>query len=141
VAGLAAWQRSGAIADLADRVARGETGEATAAVRQLGAMPNPPLAILVEASASNERTIADAAQAAINRLLGKWQKQVDSNQHINSVASKVTELASALAAQRKEYPTGNQSLNIARSPLRMPRPRVNSTAGNIKPRLRRPTSL
>jgi hypothetical protein len=103
VVGLAAWQRSDVIADLADRVARGERAEATAAVRQLAAIPKPPLAILVGASASDERATAEAAQVAINRMLGQWQKQVDKKQRVGSVAAQVTELAAALAAQREAF--------------------------------------
>jgi hypothetical protein len=91
------------IADLADRVARGEKAEATAAVRQLAAIPKPPLAILVEASASDERATSEAAQVAINRMLGQWQKQIDKKQRVGSVSAQVTELAAALATQREAY--------------------------------------
>ncbi len=104
VVGLAAWQRSDVIADLADQVAHGEKVEATTAVRQLAAIPNPPLSILAEAAASDEHATADTAQVAINRMLGLWQRQVDKKQRVNSVAGQVTELAAALAAQRHAFP-------------------------------------
>ena len=107
VAGLAAWQRSDVIADLADQVAHGEKAESTAAVRQLAAIPNPPLSILVEAAASDEHATAEAAQVEINRMLGKWQKQVDKKQRVSSVAAQVTELAAALAAQRQAFPASD----------------------------------
>jgi hypothetical protein len=103
VVGLAAWQRSETIADLADRVARGEKSESASAVRQLAAIPKPPLAVLVEASASDERVTAETAQVAINRLLGQWQKQVDTNERTSSVAAQLTELTAALAAHRDAY--------------------------------------
>ncbi len=103
VAGLAAWQRADVIAELADQVARGEKSEATAAVRQLAAIPNPPLTVLVEAAASDERATAEAAQVAINRIMGKWQRQVNKQQRVSSVASGLTELAGALAEQRRAF--------------------------------------
>jgi hypothetical protein len=103
VAGLAAWQRADVIAELADQVARGEKSEATAAVRQLAAIPNPPLSVLVEAAAADERATAEAAQVAINRIMGQWQRQVDKQQRLSSVASGLTELAGALAEQRDAF--------------------------------------
>jgi hypothetical protein len=103
VAGLVAWQRAGVIADLSDQVAHGDKAEATAAVRQLAAIPKPPLSVLVDAATSDEHTTAEAAQVAINRLLSKWQQYVEKNERINSVASQLTELAAALADQRREF--------------------------------------
>jgi len=103
VAGLAAWQRADVIAELADQVARGEKSEATTAVRQLAAIPNPPLSVLVEAAAADERATAEAAQVAINRIIGQWQRQVDKQQRVSSVASGLTELAGALAEQRRAF--------------------------------------
>jgi hypothetical protein len=103
VAGLAAWQRADVIADLADQVARGDKSEATAAVRKLAAIPRPPISVLVDAATSDERATAEAAQVAINKMLSKWQKQVEKKQRISSVASQLTELAEALAAQRRAF--------------------------------------
>jgi hypothetical protein len=103
VAGLAAWQRADVIADLADQVARGDKAEATAAVRKLAAIPSPPISVLVGAATSDERATAEAAQVAINKMLSKWQKQVEKKQRISSVASQLTALAAALAAQRREF--------------------------------------
>lgn len=103
VAGLAAWQRADVIADLADQVAHGDKAEATAAVRQLAAIPRPPLSVLVEAATSDERATAEAAQVEINRMLGQWQRQVDRKQRIGSVSGQVTELAATLAAKRREF--------------------------------------
>lgn len=109
VAGLAAWQRADVIADLADQVAHGDKAEATAAVRQLAAIPRPPLSVLVEAATSDERATAEAAQVEINRMLGQWQKQVDRKQRIGSVSGQVTELAATLAAKRREFSSADFS--------------------------------
>ena len=103
VAGLAAWQRADVIADLADQVAHGDKAEATAAVRKLAAIPRPPISVLVDAATSDERATAEAAQVAINKMLSKWQKQVEKKQRISSVARQLTELAEALAAQRRAF--------------------------------------
>jgi hypothetical protein len=103
VAGLAAWQRANIVADLTDRVARGEKSEAAAAVRQLAALADPPLAVLVDAAASDKRAIAEAAQVAINRMFDKWQRQVDNQQHMNSVGRQLAELAGELASQRRAF--------------------------------------
>ena len=103
VAGLATWQRADVIADLADQVAHGDKAEATSAVRQLAAIPSPPLSVLVEAATSDEHATAEAAQVAINRMLSRWQREVDKKQRISSVASQLTELAAALAAQRRAF--------------------------------------
>jgi hypothetical protein len=102
-AGLAAWQRADVIADLADQVARGDKAEATAAVQKLAAIPRPPISVLVDAATSDERATAEAAQVAINKMLSKWQRQVEKKQRISSVASQLTELAAALAAQRRAF--------------------------------------
>ena len=106
---LAAWQRTDVIADLADRVAHGETAEATDAVHQLAAMPNPPLSILVAAATSDEHETAEAAQVAINRLLRRWQRQIEAKQRVSAVASQLARLAASAGrrAQRvsaADYP-------------------------------------
>jgi len=77
VAGLAAWQRSDVINELIDQIAHGEKADAAAAVRQLAAISNPPLEVLVDAASSDERATAEAAQVALNRLLSQWKQQLD----------------------------------------------------------------
>jgi hypothetical protein len=103
VAALAAWQRSEAIADLTARIENGEPQDATAAVRQLGAITKPPLAILVAASATDERATAEAAQVEVDRLLIKWQTHLEKKRRRHSIGARLSELATELAAHRHEY--------------------------------------
>lgn len=103
VARLAAWQRSDLIADLADRIAHGEPREAIDAVRKLAAMPNPPIATLVVAAAADEHETAEAAQVSISRLLRRWQRDIESKQHLSAVASHLSELAQSLAENQNEF--------------------------------------
>ena len=103
VAGLVAWQRSRVVEELAERVAHGEKSEAVTAVRHLAILPRPPLSVLVDAATADERATAEAAQVAINRLLGKWQQEIDEQRRINAVASQLTELAAALAEERRAF--------------------------------------
>ena len=72
-------------------------------MRKLAAIPRPPISVLVDAATSDERATAEAAQVAINKMLSKWQKQVEKKQRISSVARQLTELAEALAAQRRAF--------------------------------------
>ncbi len=103
VAGLAAWQRSDVIAELVDQIAHGEKAEAAAAVRQLAAISNPPLEVLVDAASSDERATAEAAQVALNRLLSQWKQQLDDHQRTGRIAAQLTELAKYLATQRRAF--------------------------------------
>jgi hypothetical protein len=104
VAGLASWRRADLIATLSDEIARGEKAKASAAVSQLAAISNPPLSVLVEAAACDEGATVEAAQVAINKLLDDWQQQVDHDQRLGRVADQVSQLAAALAEQRRSFP-------------------------------------
>lgn len=103
VAALAAWQRSDIIAELVDQIAHGEKSEATAAVRQLAALSNPPLDVLVDAASSDERATAEVAQVAINRLLSQWKLQVENRQRTGRVTAELNDLATQLATQRRAF--------------------------------------
>jgi hypothetical protein len=103
VARLAAWQQSDLIADLSDRVARGETSEAKEALRALAAIPSPPIAVLVDAAATDERETAEAAQVAIDRLLRRVQRDVEKKRRIGAAASQLTELSQSLAEKRSNF--------------------------------------
>lgn len=107
VAGLAAWQRADVVADLADRIAHGDSAEATSAVRQLAAMPSAPLTILVDAATSDEHATAEAVQVAINRMLGRWQRDLEKKRRVSAIAAELTKLAAELAEQRREFPTAD----------------------------------
>lgn len=103
VAKLAAWQRSDLIADLADCIAHGETREAVDAVSKLSAMPTPPIRVLVSAAASDEHETAEAAQVAIDKLLRRWQREIEAKQRTSTIANQLSELALLLADKRKEF--------------------------------------
>jgi hypothetical protein len=109
VAGLATWRRADLIATLSDQIAHGEKSKAPAAVSQLGAISNPPVSILVEAAACDDGPTVEAAQVAINKLLDDWQHQVDNDQRLGRVADQVSQLAAALAEQRRTFPTARYS--------------------------------
>jgi hypothetical protein len=107
VVGLAAWYRSTTIAELTEQLASGDKTQAAAAVRQLAAITHPPLSVLVEAAASDERGTAEAAQIAINQLLVDWQHQLDKQERLNSVPTQVTQLANALSMRRRSFSTAD----------------------------------
>ncbi|MCC7476414.1 MAG: hypothetical protein IT425_13550 [Pirellulales bacterium] len=101
--GLMAWHRTEIVAELADRIARGDKTEATEALRQLATMQEPPLAIVVAAAASDEHAVAESAQAAIDRILSRWQRRVDSHKPSARLATDLGELASLLASRREKF--------------------------------------
>lgn len=103
VAKLAAWQRSDLIADLADCISHGETRDAIEAVHELAAIPNPPIPVLVTAAASDEHETAGAAQVAIDRLLRRWQRDVETKQRFGTIASQLSELAQSLSETQREF--------------------------------------
>jgi hypothetical protein len=109
VARLVAMQRADIIADLTDRVAHRDTPEASAAVRQLAAMPRPPVAVLVAASTAVDRVVAEEAQQAISKLLRRWQRQVEAERSVGAVARQLHTLAEALAAQRDSFSAADHS--------------------------------
>ena len=93
---LAAWQRAAIIADLADRVAHRDGAEASAALRQLAAMPRPPVEVLVVAATSSDRAVASEAQYLIGDLLRRWQRRIELNRRVGAVSRQLTQLADAL---------------------------------------------
>jgi hypothetical protein len=103
VAKLAAWQRSDLIADLADCISHGETRDAIEAVHKLATIPNPPIPVIVTAAASDEHETAGAAQVAIDRLLRRWQRDVESKKRYGTIASQLSELAKSLADTQAEF--------------------------------------
>jgi hypothetical protein len=103
VARLAAWQRSDLIADLADRISHGETRDAIEAVHKLATIPNPPIPVMVTAAASDEHETAGAAQVAIDRLLRRWQRDVESKKRYGTIASQLSELAKSLADTQADF--------------------------------------
>jgi hypothetical protein len=103
VAKLAAWQRSDLIADLADCISHGETRDAMEAVHKLATIPNPPIPVLVTAAASDEHETAGAAQVAIDRLLRRWQRDVELRKQYGTIASQLSELAKSLAESQTEF--------------------------------------
>ncbi len=104
VIGLAARQRADLIATLSEQLSRQNHADARSAVRQLAALSNPPLQILVEAAACDDHDTAESAQVAITRLLDEWQRHVDHDERISYVAEQATELAAALANERRTMP-------------------------------------
>lgn len=118
VAQLVAWQRADMIAELADRVAHRDTAEATVAVRQLAAMPRPPLEVLVAAAASADHDVAQEAQLSINDLLRRWQRQIKAERNVHAVARQLAALAALLAEKQNTFLTADH-------------PWLRSTAGKI----------
>jgi hypothetical protein len=103
VAKMAALQRADIIARLTDQIDQGSTPEATAAVRQLGTMPYPPIGSLVAAAANNDHEIADEAQLAISRLLRRCQRNLETKRRVRLVARQLDELAELLHANMDEF--------------------------------------
>jgi len=108
VAKLVAMQRDEIIADLTDRVAHRDSDEASAAVRQLGAMPRPPAAVLVAAAAAADRKVANEAQQTIGKLLRRSQQQIEAGRSVKAVASQLAELAESLAENREAFSAADQ---------------------------------
>jgi hypothetical protein len=100
VAKLAALQRADLIAELAERVAHRDAASAAEAVRQLAAMPRPPVEILVSAVASADREVAEEAKRAIGRVLRGAQRRIENEQGLSRVAPLLGELAESLAVHQ-----------------------------------------
>src|SRR6478609_6402468 len=103
VAQLTVWQRSDLIADLADCISHGETRDAIEAVHKLAAIPNPPVPVLVTAAAADEHETAGAAQVAIDRLLRRWQREVETKKRYSEIASELGELSKSLSATLPDF--------------------------------------
>jgi hypothetical protein len=103
VAQLATRQRAEIVAELADRVAHHEADDATAALRQLAAMPRPPIDVLVSAAASPDQEIAEEAQLLVSGLLRRWSRQIDNDQRLSTVSRQLAGLAQSLAAHQGSF--------------------------------------
>src|SRR5687768_1042271 len=109
VAHLAALQRAEVVAELAQHVAHHDSPEATAALRQLAAMPRPPVDILVAAATSADEQIAHEAQLLVSGLLRRWQRQIEANRGLAGVARQLTELAETLEKHHTAFSTSDHS--------------------------------
>ena len=89
---LAQHHRGVLVAELSDIAAHGNTAEAAFAVRQLSAMPNPPVDLLVAAATSPTRGVAVEAQLAINNLVRHWYRDVKSGNRQQHVANQLMAL-------------------------------------------------
>jgi hypothetical protein len=96
VAQLAALQRAEVVAELAQQVAHHDTLEATAALRQLAAMPRPPIDVLVTAATSADAQISHEAQLLVSSVLRRWQRRIEADRGVAGVARQLAELAEAL---------------------------------------------
>jgi hypothetical protein len=103
VAQLTFWQRSDLIANLSDCIAHGETREAIEAVHKLAAIPNPPVEVLVMAAASDEHETAGAAQVEIDRLLRRWQREVETKRRYTAIGRNLGKLAWSLSETRPDF--------------------------------------
>jgi hypothetical protein len=103
VAKLTSWQRSDLIADLADCIAHGDTRDAIEAVHKLAAIPNPPIPVLVTAAAADEHETAGAAQVAIDRLLRRWQREVETKKRFSAIGGELSQLAQSLSETRPDF--------------------------------------
>jgi hypothetical protein len=98
-------QRARLIGELAQCIAHGTENEATAAIRQMARMPDPPLTTFVLAAASPSREVAREAQDAIGELLGRWQHQIKSGRSARQIDNRLGQLAAALDVQRDSIST------------------------------------
>jgi hypothetical protein len=103
VAQLATRQRVEIVAELADRVAHHEADDATAALRQLAAMPRPPIDVLVSAAASPDQEIAKEAQLLVSGLVRRWSRQIDDGRRLSTVTRQLGELAQSLAKHQATF--------------------------------------
>jgi hypothetical protein len=103
VIALASWRRSDLIAELTDCISHGETQEAIGAVHKLAMMPNPPVAVLVTLAASDEHETANAARVSLDRLLRRWQRDVESTKSYGSIGTQLGDLAKCLAETQTEF--------------------------------------
>ncbi len=94
-------QRANLVDELDARITRGTVKQATAALRQMVRMPEPPLETFVFAAASPSRQVARQAQDSIGELLQKWQSQLKSKHNARRVADRLERLAAALDAERE----------------------------------------
>jgi hypothetical protein len=103
VISMTAWQRSQTISKLASTLAHGGKADVEAAARQLAAVSNPPLKLLVDLASSDDRIRAEAAQAALTRVLYNLERDADAGQRLQRVSDQAAELAAALAVHRHAF--------------------------------------
>lgn len=103
VAQLATRQRVEIVAELAHRVAHHEADDATAALRQLAAMPRPPIDVLVSAAASPDQEIAKEAQLLVSGIVRRWSRQIDDGRRLSTVTRQLSELAQSLAKHQATF--------------------------------------
>ena len=100
---LASWRRSHVIAELADCISHGQTQEAVEAVHRLATIPNRPIAVLVAAAASDKHETAKAARVSLDRLLGRWQRDVETKKRYGAIDTQLGDLAKCLAETQTEF--------------------------------------
>jgi hypothetical protein len=109
VAKLVAMQRAEIIAELSDRVAHRDPEDASAAVRQLGEMPQPPATVLVEAATGADRKVANEARQTISKLLRRAQQRLEAGRGVKAISRQLTDLARELADHRHAFPAADQT--------------------------------
>jgi hypothetical protein len=130
VAQLAALQRAEVVAELAEQVAQHDTPVATAALRQLAAMPRPPVDVLVTAAASADAQISHEAQLLVSSVLRRWQRRIEADRGVAGVARQLAELAAALDKHHAAFSVSDHAWlrktaeKILRLANRMPPPHV-----------------
>lgn len=100
---LAQHHRNSLVEQLSDVAVHGNTKEAAAAVRQLSAMPRPPVELLAAAATSPTRDVALEAQSAISDVVRRWYRQAKTGRNQQRVAAQLTELVEALASQQPVF--------------------------------------
>ena len=100
---LAAVERRERNAELNVLICQGSVEEATAAVRRLAYLSDPPLDLAVAAAASPSGTVGQEAQLVINDLLRRWQRHLAAGRHVRRIAGQLSQLAAALDARRETF--------------------------------------
>lgn len=108
-AGVVAWQRSCAIAELTSTIAHADTPDAIAAVHKLAVIPGPPIQALVAAASVNNHEVAAVAQVALNQLLDRWRLSIDAKNSIDATSANLTILARTLALSVNDFSTGDHA--------------------------------
>jgi hypothetical protein len=130
VAELASLQRAEVVAELAQHVAHHDTPEATAALRQLAAMPRLPVDVLVTAATSADAQISHEAQLLVSSVLRRWQRRIEADRGVAGVARQLAELAAALDKHHAAFSASDQvwlrktTEKILRLANRIPSPHV-----------------
>ena len=91
------------IVELSERAAHADARDAIAAVQELAAMVRPPVKALVKAATSEQREAASVAQASIDQLLRRWQRDVESNTRTRVITGQLKELAESLGEAHPKF--------------------------------------